>query len=218
MGNVFESVKENVTARQVAEFYGLKVNRNGMACCPFHNDKSPSLKIDRRFYCFGCGEKGDAVDYVSKLFGLNALDSAKKICSDFGLTDIYNQENERASPKPMKPKKTDEQIFRETEQHTYRVLSDYYHQLHEWKTEYRPKSMDEDFHPYFVEALHEIDQTAYQLDTLLDGNIHERAFLISNSGRKVASIEKRLQELKQRRDEEGTRSIKDFRKKSVRCR
>ena len=218
MGNVFEAVKENVTARQVAEFYGLKVNRNGMACCPFHNDKSPSLKIDRRFYCFGCGEKGDAVDYVSKLFGLNALDSAKKICSDFGLADIHNQEHERASPKPMKPKKTDEQIFRETEQHTYRVLSDYYHQLQEWKTEYRPKSMDEDFHPYFAEALHEIDQTAYQLDTLLDGDIHERAFLISNSGRKVASIEKRLQELKQRRDEEGTRSIKDFRKKSVRCR
>lgn len=218
MGNVFESVKENVTARQVAEFYGLKVNRNGMACCPFHNDKSPSLKIDRRFYCFGCGEKGDAVDCVSKLFGLNALDSAKKICSDFGLTDIYAQEHERASPKPMKPKKTDEQIFRETEQHTYRVLSDYYHQLQEWKTEYRPNSMDENLHPYFVEALHEIDQTAYQLDTLLDGDIHERAFLISNSGRKVASIEKRLQELKQRRDEEGTRSIKDFRKKSVRCR
>lgn len=218
MGNVFEAVKENVTARQVAEFYGLKVNRNGMACCPFHDDKSPSLKIDKRYYCFGCGEKGDAIDYVSKLYGLNALDSAKKICSDFGITDIHNQEHERASPKPMKPKKTDEQIFRETEQHTYRVLSDYYHQLQEWKTEYRPKSMDEAFHPYFVEALHEIDQTAYQLDTLLDGDIHERAFLISNSGKKVASIEKRLQELKQRRDEEGTRSIKDSRKKSDRCR
>ena len=41
--NVFEVVKENVTARQAAEAYGLKVGRTGMACCPFHSDKSPSI-------------------------------------------------------------------------------------------------------------------------------------------------------------------------------
>ncbi len=53
--NVFEVVKENVTARQAAEAYGLKVGRTGMACCPFHSDKSPSMKLDERYYCFGCG-------------------------------------------------------------------------------------------------------------------------------------------------------------------
>ena len=53
--NVFEVVKENVTARQAAEAYGLKVGRTGMACCPFHLDKSPSMKLDERYYCFGCG-------------------------------------------------------------------------------------------------------------------------------------------------------------------
>lgn len=46
--NVFEVVKENVTARQAAEAYGLKVGRTGMACCPFHSDKSPSMKLDER--------------------------------------------------------------------------------------------------------------------------------------------------------------------------
>ena len=45
--NVFEVVKENVTARQAAEAYGLKVGRTGMACCPFHSDMSPSMKLDR---------------------------------------------------------------------------------------------------------------------------------------------------------------------------
>ena len=215
MANVFEAVRENVTARHVAEYYGLKVNRNGMTCCPFHDDKSPSMKIDKRFYCFGCGEKGDAIDYVSKMFGLSALDSAKKICSDFGIAEIPDQVHARERPKP---RKTDEQIFREAEQHTFRVLSDYYHQLKEWKTEYSPKSMDEEFHPYFVEALHELDHTANLLDTLLDGDIHDRAFLISDCGRKVASIEKRLQEFKQRRNEKSERSITDFRKKSEQCR
>ena len=66
--NMFEAVRMNVTARVIAEHYGLKVKRNKMACCPFHLDRTPSMKIDKRYYCFGCGEKGDAVDYVAKMF------------------------------------------------------------------------------------------------------------------------------------------------------
>ena len=53
--NVFEAVKQSVTTRQAAEYYGIHVGRNGMACCPFHNDKTPSMKLDRRYHCFGCG-------------------------------------------------------------------------------------------------------------------------------------------------------------------
>ena len=49
--NVFEAVKQSVTTRQAAERYGIKVNRNGMCVCPFHNDRNPSMKVDRRFYC-----------------------------------------------------------------------------------------------------------------------------------------------------------------------
>ena len=57
--NVFEAVKQSATTRQAAEHYGIHVNRNGMACCPFHNDKTPSMKLDRRYHCFGCGADGD---------------------------------------------------------------------------------------------------------------------------------------------------------------
>ena len=53
--DVFRVVKDNVTARQMAEYYGIKIGRNGMACCPFHDDKHPSMKLDKRYYCFGCG-------------------------------------------------------------------------------------------------------------------------------------------------------------------
>ena len=83
--NIFQEMKERVTARQVAERYGLKVSRNGMARCPFHNDKHPSMKIDRNYYCFACGAKGDAVNYVAVLFGLSQLEAAKKINDDFSL-------------------------------------------------------------------------------------------------------------------------------------
>ena len=50
--DVFRVVKDNVTARQVAEYYGMKIGRNGMVCCPFHDDKHPSMKLDKRYYCF----------------------------------------------------------------------------------------------------------------------------------------------------------------------
>ena len=43
--NLFEAVKESVTTRQAAQKYGIKVGRNGMACCPFHDDKHPSMKV-----------------------------------------------------------------------------------------------------------------------------------------------------------------------------
>ena len=83
--NVFEAVKQSVTTRQAAEHYGIRVNRNGMACCPFHNDKTPSMKLDKRFHCFGCGADGDVIDFVAALYGLGKKEAAAQLASDFGL-------------------------------------------------------------------------------------------------------------------------------------
>ena len=75
--NLFETVKSKITTRQAAEFYGLNVRSNGMLCCPFHGDRHPSMKVDVRYYCFGCHETGDVIDFVGKLFHLRPLDAAK---------------------------------------------------------------------------------------------------------------------------------------------
>ncbi len=83
--NIFSEVKEHLTARQAAEYYGLKVKRNGTACCPFHDDRHPSMKIDKNYHCFACGVGGDAVDYVSRMFGLSQYDAALKLIEDFTL-------------------------------------------------------------------------------------------------------------------------------------
>ena len=83
--NIFQEIKEYVTARNVAEYYGLKVGRNGLACCPFHNDHHPSMKIDQFYYCFACGAKGDAINYVADTFGLSQYDAACRIIEDFNL-------------------------------------------------------------------------------------------------------------------------------------
>ena len=217
----FDVVRENVTARQVAEYYGLKVNRNGMACCPFHDDRTPSMKIDKRYYCFGCMAKGDAVDYVARMFGLGLKDAAEKICADLGLA--YDRDRRGSPPraKPVKTKKTDEQLFKEAEKYVFFVLCDYHDKLLKWKTEYAPKSPDEEFHPYFVEALQEIDHVEYLLDTLLDGDISDRAFLLSDYGRKVQEIEKRLRRINEHiagSDRECHEGGKRNRKESEWCR
>ena len=213
----FDVVKENVTARQVAEHYGLKVSRNGMACCPFHDDRSPSMKIDNRYYCFGCLAKGDAVDYVARMFDLGLKEAAEKICADFGLA--YDRDRQGSPPraKPVKPKKTDEQLFKEAERSVFFVLCDYHDMLLKWKTEYAPKSPDEEFHPYFVEALQKIDHVEYLLDTLLEGDISDRAFLISEYGKKVQEIEKRIRRINENaagNDRESYEGGKGNRKKS----
>ena len=82
--NIFETVKQSVTTRQAAERYGIRVERNGMCRCPFHDDSTPSMKLDRRYYCFGCGATGDVIDFVARLFGLSSYEAAKKLASEYG--------------------------------------------------------------------------------------------------------------------------------------
>ena len=187
--SVFDIVRENVSARQVAEHYGLNVRRNGMACCPFHQDKNPSMKIDKRFFCFGCGEKGDAIDYVSKQFGLSLKDAAVRIAEDFNL--VYDKDG-RPPPKKIIPKKTSEQKFKETQDYCFRVLCDYRSLLRQWETVYEPKKWNEEWHPLFCEALQNKAYIDYLLDILLDGSVSERVSFITNCGRKVREIEERV--------------------------
>ena len=75
---IYETIKVAISVKQAAEHYGLKVNRNGMACCPFHNDRTPSMKMyPDHFHCFGCGQTGDVFDLTAQLTGLNARDAAR---------------------------------------------------------------------------------------------------------------------------------------------
>ena len=84
--NVFEAVKQSVTTRQATSFYGIRVGRNGMVCCPFHNDRTPSMKVDSRFYCFGCGASGDVIDFAALLHGLGKREAAVRLAEDFGVS------------------------------------------------------------------------------------------------------------------------------------
>ena len=182
--NIFQEVKARVTARQVAERYGLKVSRNGMACCPFHNDKHPSMKIDQNYYCFACGAKGDAVNYVAVLFVLSQFEAAKKINEDFSLgipigkTEKSRKQNsgarkkEKVSPKEERIQFVQKKIDRWAKD-AVNVLLRYLQWIEFWKEFYKPESTEEEWHPLFAEALQNESKISYLVDMLLFGTDEE---------------------------------------------
>ena len=99
----FKAIKGLVTAREAAEHYGLTVNCRGMALCPFHDDHNPSMKLDERFHCFGCGEDGDVIDFTAKYFNLSLKEAAEKLLADFG--NGVELPYTPAPPKPPDPAK-----------------------------------------------------------------------------------------------------------------
>lgn len=134
--NVFEAVKQSVTTRQAASFYGIRVGRNGMVCCPFHNDRTPSMKVDSRFYCFGCGASGDVIDFAALLHGLGKREAAVRLAEDFGVSyeKSGNAPPDRKRHNRSQPRqKSAEQRFQETERYCFRVLCDYLRLLEHWK-------------------------------------------------------------------------------------
>ena len=193
--NVFEAVKPHITTRQAAEMYGIKVNRHGMAVCPFHNDKNPSMKVDKRFHCFACQADGDAVDFVSRLFGLPCKEAAMKLADDFGIS--YDSRH-KPTVRPHIREPTAEQLYQKEEARCYRVLTDYFHLLRRWETQHAPKQPDDVWHPLFVEALQRKSHIEYLIDTLIDGTKEEKQALVAEQRKEVMKLEQRIAEYRGR--------------------
>ena len=178
--NIFKEIKEYLTALQAAEQYGIKINRNKMACCPFHDDHHPSMKIDRNYYCFACGAKGDAVNYVAVLFGLSQFEAAKKINEDFSLgipiekTEIRRKQNSGVREKEKVPTKEERIQFLQKKidkwaKDATNVLLRYLRWMEFWKEFYKPEFTEEEWHPLFAEALQNESKISYLVDILMFG-------------------------------------------------
>ena len=151
--NLFENIKATVTVRQAAEHYGLKVSRNNMVCCPFHNDRHPSLKLNEDYFsCFGCGATGDVVDFTARLLGLSAYESAQRLAADFGL-DI-SRPSVVAQVKKYRPRVNQ---LKQDELFCMNVLSGYLHLLEDWKERYAPETPENEPDERFVEACHKLE-------------------------------------------------------------
>ena len=189
--SIFEAVKQSVTTRQAAERYGIRVERNGMCRCPFHDDSTPSMKLDRRYYCFGCGATGDVIDFVSWLRGIGSKEAAILLAQDFTIP------HEGSTDKPSKPRQQniDEQNYQHMERYCFRVLLDYYRLLCRWKEDYAPQTPEDGYHPRFVEALQKLSLVEYLLDEMLGGDMQARASVVIEYGEEVRKLEQRMAEL-----------------------
>ncbi len=161
MSQIFSLVRSSVTARQAAELYGLKVGRNGMVCCPFHDDKRPSMKVDERYYCFGCHETGSVIDLTAKLFGLTPLEAARKLAADF-LLDPDAPPPARAAPTKWQL----EARNRDLEDRCLRVLTREERRLKQQKAALAPATPDQDFPPDYAAVCRRLLGISHWLDLL----------------------------------------------------
>ena len=160
--NFFETVKQTVTTRQAAERYGLSVNRSGMARCPFHADHNPSMKVDDRFYCFGCGASGDVIDFTARRFGISLKDAATKLAADFG-------SNPRPPTEVHIPKRHAEPCP-DSERLCICVLQDYLRLLRIWMVRYEPVEPGAPMDDRFVESCQMEATINFFLDVLIAGD------------------------------------------------
>ena len=205
--NIFKSVKGAVSVMDAASFYGIKVNRSGLCNCPFHNDKTPSMKVDIRYYCFGCGATGDVIDFVGKLFGLSPLDAAKKIAMDFNIitANLNSPSINKASASLKKDKiiiqRNDEyQLIRTFDAYVLDVLfslHQYKEKLMAFKRDYAPASIDEldTCNPLFEEALMNLSKTDWMIEELTFESRDEQLTFLTNYKGEIEYVKARLSEL-----------------------
>ena len=170
--NLFETVKAAVTPRMAAERYGLPIQQGGMVCCPFHADRTPSMKLNEDyFYCFGCGATGDVIDLAARLFDLSKYEAVQKLAADFGIS------GEKPSVlAKLKRGKTQA----EAERHCFRVLRDYFGILQDWKEHCAPQSPEDPIDPRYAEACHMLERIGNMLDILACGTPQERAEVVAD--------------------------------------
>ena len=160
--NQFETIKAAVPLRQAAETYGLRVLRNGMTCCPFHEDRHPSMKLNKDyFFCFGCGASGDVIDFTARLFGLSPYAAAQKLETDFGID----------AETKLLPFPNHAEPSRDRERLCICVLREYLRHLCIWQLRYRPEKPEDPIHPRFAEAIKALPTVNHLLDCLLGNDL-----------------------------------------------
>lgn len=165
--DAIQMIKGHLVMADILQHYGYEADRKGFICCPFHNEKTPSMRIyEKDYHCFGCGENGDVISFVKKLYDLSFQDALKKIDLDFNL-NIYGEhsfEDVRRSyyqQQALQAKQERERRKREE------IKSDYWQAFDEWKRlddnrrNYMPKSPNEIPHPLFIESLLKLDYQTY---------------------------------------------------------
>ena len=189
MANIFEAVREAVPVPLAAERYGLKANRAGMVCCPFHDDHKPSLKLNEDyFYCFGCGAGGDVVELTRRRFDLRPYEAANKLAVDFGV-DVP-----ATAPPDGSLNRCLSDLLR-----CQQVLDESLNLLIRWQRKYAPRSPDDTLDDRYVEVCQMLEPMDYMASVLAAGTLEQRIRAVDRlmADGKMDQLEERLNRIKE---------------------
>src|SRR4051794_26566114 len=94
-----------------------KKGQNWMACCPFHQEKTPSFSVNpsKGFYkCFGCGKGGTAFNFVMEMEGLNFPEAVKRVAEASGVMlpePVDDEDYERSKKRREEKKQIADQVI-----------------------------------------------------------------------------------------------------------
>lgn len=173
-GLFVNEIKNRISTKELLSFYGIKINSRGFANCPFHHEKTGSLKIydgDKGYYCFGCGKSGDIVTFMQDFFGLSFKESIEKINDDFSLNLPIGKKISKRKKTEIKRKTFQFQKRMKAEKlELERLEAEYWANHDEWfrlwcnLNDYRPTNIDDELNPLFVEAAQKITYQQYLME------------------------------------------------------
>jgi hypothetical protein len=151
---------------------GIELKQSGKAyvgCCPFHDDKHPSFYAypdSNRFICYGCGERGDAIDFIMKIKGLPFKEARQYLKLDWGNTVQENGARQSRRKELIKQ-------FREWCNQYYDALAREYRCINKITSTF--KAMEEA--EQCACLYHRLPELEWYMDILLFGDDEQKYFL-----------------------------------------
>lgn len=170
---VAEEIKERIHMQDIFDRYGFTPNKMGFIICPFHNEKTASLrayKEGKAWHCFGCGENGDVISFVMKLYDLTFPQAIIRLDNDFCLQLMNQKQDLRAKKRARQQleflafKKQVDQEEKELYQQIDCLMGEAYQYFLKMKEEHAPKSMVEAFSDEYATACHALAYLDYLLE------------------------------------------------------
>lgn len=174
MRDIPGEITEAVSMPEICERYGIKTSRTGFISCPFHHEKTPSLKVydgKKGFYCFGCGKSGNVITFVMSYFGIDFKTALMKLNSDFSLNlplerKMTLREKQYLDRKGKERKRLEEQRKKNIKAKHSRFLDAHSQFIENDRVirECRPNTPEEPLNLDFVKALYKRESILYELE------------------------------------------------------
>ena len=166
--DIIKCAVEGLDMREAVAHYGVTLNRSGFAPCPFHAEKTASLRVwHDHFHCYGCRAHGDMLDFVGRMFDTNFIGAARILNQDFALAlplDRPPTFKERAQAGRIADARKRERRALEAARAGYEATLDTWTALDLYVIEHYPTDRDADFSPSWADAIRRRELALYRLE------------------------------------------------------